>query len=230
MTKTSSIIFKSIILTFGLIVIFVAYLMFGSPPPISGRETYLWTNIVLIYLAIMLPTFLYTLRKDNIDRRMLPTMFIWFGVFAYLGVGSLLIVLVMMSVLLIKIAMIIQMVLAFAFAIMLYVVFFAGSFIANVGIKEKHSLHRVTLIKDKARFLKKQYASDGTEKNKALSRLMENLIFLSPVDKSEAYSLEEEILAQLDGMELALEKDGADCESYIKKITSLYQKRRLILA
>jgi len=230
MSKTGSIILKSIILTFGLAVILVAYLMFGSPSPMSGRETYLWTNITLIYLVIMLPAFLYTLRKDNFSKRIIPAMFIWFGIFGYLGVGTILIVLVMMSILLVKIAMMIQMIMAFAFFIMLYVAFFAGSFIANVATKEKHSLHRVTLIKDKARFLQKQYASDGTEKQKALSRLMENLVFLSPVDKSEAYSLEEEILRELDGMQLALEKDGADCESYIKKISSLYQKRRLILS
>ena len=230
MTKRGSIIFKSIILTFGLAVIFVAYLMFGSTSPMSARETYLWTNIVLIYLAVMLPAFLYTIRKDNFTGRVLPMMFIWFGIFTYLGIGSILIVLVMMSIILVKIAMIIQMITAFAFIVMLYVAFFAGSFITKVATQEKHTLHRISLIKDKAKFLQKQYASDGTAKQKEMFRLMENLIFLSPVDKHEAYSLEEEILAELDRMELALEGNEADYDSCVKKISTLYQKRRLILA
>lgn len=232
MTKVQSIVFKLFILWFGLTTIFIAYLMFANFKNISFREQYFWMNIPIIYLVFMLPTLFYSITKDSFSRRIMPVMFTYFTSLFYAIISIVLIILVLKTSMYIRVAILIQLVLLFIFVLESYIAFFTGSHIANVASKEQQLLSRIKEIKIKAKTL--QYKCSNLEKLDKQSEcvaIIENLIFLSPVDNTQAFSLEEKIIVELDNLSNLLSKNynKEELQTIMTNISSLYNKRKLMM-
>ena len=234
MTKKQSLIFRLSILFFGLIIIYVAYLMFApSKENILPKQHYLWANIALIYIISMCPSLFITIRKESFSKSIYPILAMWSIVSLYIIAGALLILFVMIEFLAIKIAILLQMILFFVFAIAMYGACFTGSHIANVATKEKMMMERLNIIKQKAQLIQAKLNKDN-ECHRELAKLMESLTFLSPASNIEAYTLEAKIIAQLDILQSSIENHSANAsiESIEKtkdELNNLYQMRKIIL-
>ena len=232
MTRKQSLVLKFSILWFGLVVIFIAYMMFGSSKNMSYKEQYLWMNVPIIYLVFMLPSLFYTITLGSFDRKIMPVMATYFTTLVYAIVSVSLIVIVTKTSMSVKVAILIQLVLLFIFAIELYVAFFTGSHIANVAAKEQQLLSRVTDIKRQAQILKgecKRIEKLGIQRE--CMSIMENLTFLSPVNNAGAFGLEENIIEELDSFSTLLSRHDREEElkDAMNRILSLYNRRKLMM-
>lgn len=232
MTKGQSLVFKFFILLFGLAVIFASYIMFASTEHMSSKEQYLWINIPIIYLILMLPSLFYTITLGSFDRRIVPVMTTYFTSLMYAIVAVVLIVVVTKMNMPIKVAAMIQLILLFILAIELYIAFFTGSHIAGVATKEKQLLSRIMEIKKRAQILKRECGSiEKLDDKRECMSIMENLTFLSPANNQEAFSLEVEIIEELNALSSLLSTgyDEKALKAKMSAILSLYNRRKLMI-
>jgi hypothetical protein len=161
---------------------------------------------------------------------------VWLAVFLYIPLSILILALLGFSILPFNAALVVQVILLFAFMITVYLGYFASSHVGNVAAEEGHKLQTLGEMKNRAASLalKAGALPDGYgEVQKLILQFTGDIRYLSPVGQNKSAELDSKIfdaagiLIQL--CDTALEGgEPASFEGEAKKLGMLVKERRLL--
>lgn len=194
--------FKVILFVLGLAVIGAAFLIVNLPFPedgIPGREKFFWINLAAMYLVFFCPLFFSSISTKNLDSKITPAIGIWISVFIFEIAALFLAVLVLASPFSMRAAAVIELVLFFVCAVLIYFGYFSGNHIANVQATEQNSLAGIAKVKNAFEILNLKsnlWNDDLDDQRTKVKQLCDDVKYLSPVDTEEAQKIEQQLTAQ----------------------------------
>ncbi|MCK9171035.1 MAG: hypothetical protein M0P01_11540 [Treponema sp.] len=226
MTQKQSVILKSLLFVAGLGVIVLAFFLFNNTTALRDAEWYMWISIVIMYLVFFCPFFLTRIHTENTAEKMPSLTMIWFGVVFFIIVSTAVTVVVVLLLVPVRVAVIVECVLAFLFAINVYFGYFASSHVHYVEQTETQMLSSIKEIRAAMDLLvaKSSALNDGySAEREKLSCLAEDVKYLSPVQTGSAVDLEQEILEKINvvGDACGMVLDGSDGLELRKQLTAL---------
>jgi low affinity Fe/Cu permease len=201
MTRNQSLLFKCLLFLAGAGIIVLAFFLFKGERELNGKDAFVWTSIGLMYLALSLPFFFSGISIKNFSGKIPSLTMVWLGIFLYIGSSiGVILLLVTAKIITINVAIIIQAVLVFLFAIDVYIAYFASSHVQKVATQEAGKQQYINQLKSKAQVLLLSVDKLPAEYEKArkiLKQAIEEIRYISPVDSGAGDELELRIIQSL---------------------------------
>ena len=236
MTPRQSAMYKAVLFAAGLIIIAVSFFLLNAGRIITPIDYFTWASILIMYWVVFCPLFFssYSLRVFNGS---IPSIaIIWTSILIYTGASIVVIVLLRTFIISFRLALVIQMILLFFFAILVYYGYFSHSHADYVEAREHNQRHYLREMKEIAVSLEARIPNlpQGTaEVQKLMKRTLEDIRFISPIENDRGTDLEIKIIDTLRTIEQywdilieggnisALDKDIRNLQMLIRERKSL---------
>jgi len=235
MTKNQSLIFKAILFLAGAGIVVLALFLTRSGEGVKDKDVFIWVSIGLMYLIFFVPFFFSSISIGGFSVKIPRWTMIWLGSILYIAASVVVIIVLSKQILPFNIAIIIQAVLLFLFAINVYFGYYASSHISAVNMEEHSKKQLLDDIKAKAKTvsllisgLPEEYESTQC----LLAAVFEDIRYLSPVDKGAGRELEQKINAHLDTLAQLCGSAGEGghplFEAAVQKLITCVKTRKLL--
>ncbi len=233
MNRNNLNLFKTLIFIFGLIIILISFCFFSgvnSEEGLSVNHKFFWINTLICYLVFFIPFFFSSITEKTLDIKITSTITIWISVLFFEVVAITIGILVLNNVLAARFGILIELVVFFISAIIVFFGYFAGNHINSVQTRENISLSKMNEIKsvfDLLNLKVDMWSDDYNLQKEKIKKICENVKYLSPVDSELSNKLESNLILQAN---LILETKGspADVDQKIIELTSLLKQRELL--
>ena len=236
MTEKKSLFIKSLLFILGLGVIAFAWYLFTGGVRMTSEQTYLWASVVVMYVIFFCPFFFSSIHVKNLSGKIPSLTMVWLGVIVFIGASIAMTITAVYKVVEVRIAIVIECVFAFLFAIDSYFGYFANSHVQNVSQQEDQALNLIKQIRDSLGMLNLKANSlneNFVEQKKLISFLAEDVKYLSPVDSAGAVKLEQDILGAITATSSACDtllsgSDGLELKKQLGSLENLIKQRKLM--
>ncbi|MFA6938315.1 MAG: hypothetical protein WCQ67_08800 [Treponema sp.] len=236
MNKKQSLFSRILIFVLGLGIIILAYYLFGSEGEKTDPQKFMWANIVVMYLVFFCPFFFSNVHTDNVDKKTPSLVTVWLGDIIFIIVALGLTIAIMNDVLQIRTAIIIEAILVFLFAIDIYFGYFGNTKIQEVGAHETQMLSAIKDIRSSMELLilkSSSLSSAYDDEKKKIASISEDARYLSPVENTNAVSLEQNMLGKITALSSACDSiasgsDGSDFKTQLSSLDMLMKQRKLL--
>jgi hypothetical protein len=196
----------------------------------------MWTSIAVMYLVVFLPFFFSVIRIGNFSFKIPSLAMVWTGISLYVPASIVVIALLKNGKISFNTALITQAVLIFLFAIDIYFGYFANLHVQDVAREEEGLRQYLVEIKAKAASLSlaAQRLPSGYEKaQKELSRVLDDIKYITPVQNNLGTEGEINILSAIDSIKFLCETAAggahpASFEADVNKLQMLVKERKLL--
>jgi hypothetical protein len=209
MTGTQSSFFRFILFLAGAGILALAFFLINDGRALSGVDTFMWVSIVIMYLFFFVPFFFSVINIGSFSGKIPSYTLIWSGIFLYIPASVVVILLLRVSFVSLKAALIIQAVICFLFFVNVYFGYFASSHVRSVAAGEEDKTQFLIKMKNCAASLALKAGALGSGHEgfrQSVKKAAEDIRYLSPVDRGKSGELDAKILA-------ALENLGQICDS-----------------
>ena len=144
MKHQQSLVIELGILFLGIAIIFACYVGFAPTwTKMSSEDIYFWGNLLLIYVIFMATSVFFSIKATSIEKNIFPAIATWMSdaLFAIFSIA--LIFCVMKGIFIPKVAIALQFVFYFIFAIAIYVALFTGQHTKQVATRENIVIEEV---------------------------------------------------------------------------------------
>jgi hypothetical protein len=236
MTKNSLSVFKFILFMFGAAVVFLSFKLTSGGQPLTQSDTFMWISIALMYLVVFLPFFFSAIQIGNFSGKIPSIAMVWTGIFIYIPVSVVVIVLLKTKIISFNTTLIVQAVQVFLFGIDIYFGYFANLHVQAVA-REEAGL-RQYLAEIKAKALSLAIAIDRIppryEKvQKTIKQALDDIKYITPVQNNRGIDTEIKIVSILDSIKMLCDiaSEGAysaSLEAEADQLQALVKKRKLL--
>lgn len=200
MTKKQSILFRLVILCFGLVIFAITLTLATNGRELSGAEKFLWLTIGLDYLIFFIPVFFNGVTFKNFAGRTIPIVLLWNATIIFCLVSLALSVLVFYGKVPITVAVVIDLVMLFLALILIFISVSASDHVESVGQNEEKLLSSIKGLRSESQILATKVASNekiNTADKKLIEKISQDIRFLSPVNNAKAFDAENKILQNI---------------------------------
>lgn len=237
MTKNQSLLFRVLIFLAGAGIVALAFLISRGDRELTAIDGFIWTSIGLMYLIFFFPFFFSVIRTGNFSGKIPMLPLVWLGILLYIAASiGVIVLLVVANILSLNIAIIIQALLLFLFAINVYFACFASSHAVRVIADEAGKQQYINQLKSKAQSLLlsvNRLPAEYEKPQKILQQSIDDIRYISPVDGGAGSDLELRILQSLntfaeicDGVSAGAHPASLDHEA--EKLQMLVKERKLL--
>jgi hypothetical protein len=217
-------------------ILILAFFLINDGRALSGKDTFTWVSIAVMYLFFFVPFFFSVIRVGGFSVKIPSYTLIWAGIFLYLPASIIVILLLQSSLVSLKAALIIQAVLCFLFFLNVYFGYFASSHVRNVAAGEAGTMRFLTKMKNNAASLALKAGMLGSAYEplgQSIKAAAEDIRYLSPVDEGKSVELDVKILDVLENLSQfcdSVSEGGipAGFDGEIKKLQMLIKERKLL--
>jgi hypothetical protein len=217
-------------------IVFLAFKLNTGGRELTQNDMFMWISIAVMYIVIFLPFFFSSIRIGNFSAKVPSLTMTWLGAFLYVPASIVVIALLRSGIVSFRAALFIQAVLAFLFALNIYFGYFANFQVGSVARKEAALMHYLAEIKSKALSLSLAAGGLPEEYEKArknLKQALEDIRYITPVQRNAGTDLEIKIISALDSIKLlcGIIGEGArplSFESEINRLQMLVKERKLL--
>ncbi|MCL2138605.1 MAG: hypothetical protein FWH41_03645 [Treponema sp.] len=202
MTRTQSLLFRTILFLAGAGIIVMAFFLSRNEKELTGTDAFIWTSIGIMYLVLSLPSFFSIIRISNFSSKIPYLALLWLGIILYLILSIILIVIlaVFPNIITLNTAIIIQSILLFLFAVIIFLASYASGHVRAVAKEEAAKLHSLSQIKQKAQSLLltvNKLPSEYANAQKIIQTTIEDVKYIYPVNNWAGEDLEIKILQSI---------------------------------
>jgi hypothetical protein len=207
----------------------------GKKSRLSGEDAFMWVSIAIMYLFFFVPFFFSAIKIGNFSAKIPSYTLIWSGIFLYIPVSVVVIILLRFSYISLKAALIIQAVFCFLFFVNIYFGCFASSHVRNVAAGEENKTRSLIKMKNGAASLalKAGALNPGHERfRQSVEKAAEDIRYLSPVEGGKSAELDLKILNSLERLSQFCDSvseggNPVDFDGETKKLRMLIEERKL---
>jgi hypothetical protein len=236
MTKNSLSVFKFVLFVFGAAIVFLIFKLSGGGQPLTQSDTFMWISIALMYLVVFLPFFFSAIQIGNFSGKIPSLVMVWTGIFLYIPVSIVVIVLLKTETIPFNTALIVQAVLVFLFAIDIYFGYFANLQVHSVAREEAGLRQYLTEIKAKALSLAltvDRLPPQYEKVQKTVKQALDDIKYITPVQNNRGTDTEIKIVSVLDSIKTLCEtaSEGAypaSLEAEADRLRALVKERKLL--
>lgn len=233
MNRNNLNLFKTLIFIFGLIIVSISFYLFSgfnSEEGLTANQKFFWINTLICYLVFFIPFFFSSITEKSLDIKITSTITIWISVLFFEFVAITVGILVLNNVIDFKLGSLIELVVFFVAAIIVFFGYFAGNHINTVQSRETISLSKINEVKsvfDLLNLKVDMWSDDFYLQKDKVKKICENVKYLSPVDSELSNKLESNLILQAN---LILESTGSaeELDKKIIELTSLLKQRELL--
>ena len=233
MNRNNLNLFKTLIFIFGLIIVSISFYLFSgfnSEEGLTANQKFFWINAFVCYLVFFIPFFFSSITEKSLDIKITSTITIWISVLFFEFVAITVGILVLNNVIDFKLGSLIELVVFFVAAIIVFFGYFAGNHINTVQSRETISLSKINEVKsvfDLLNLKVDMWSDDFYLQKDKVKKICENVKYLSPVDSELSNKLESNLILQAN---LILESTGSaeELDKKIIELTSLLKQRELL--
>ena len=237
MTKNQSLLFRFVLFLAGAGVIVLAFFLFKGDRELTRVDGFVWTSIALMYLVFFLPFFFSAISIGNFSGKIPRLSMVWLGIFLYITASiGVIVLLAVVKIIPVNIAVIIQAVLLFLFAIDIYLAYFASSHIGGVDAQEAAMQQHINQLKPKAQSLLlsvNRLPAEYEKAQKNLKQSIEDIRYIYPVSGGAGDDLELRILQSLNILSelcggVSAGTHPVSLEQEAEKLQMLVKERKLL--
>lgn len=236
MTRNSLFAFKCILFLLGAGVVVLAFTLNTGGRELARRDIFMWVSVAVMYIVVFLPFFFSSIRIGNFSGKIPSLVMVWAGVFLYVPVSVIVIVLLRTGIVSFNAALIIQAVLVFLFALVVYFGYFANFHVRSVAEEEAVLAERLTEVKSKALSLAlaaDRLPGEYEEARKILKRALDDIKYIAPVRNGAGTDVETEIASALDSIKMLCGMTGEGArplsfEKEVDRLQTLVKERKLL--
>ena len=227
-SKKSKII-SSIVFVLGLVLIILVSLLINQFSKISNEKVYLWASIAGMYLVLWCPHFINFIPVKNESKKNRSILTVVLGTVIFLIISIGITVSVVFNVFQILIAIVVEVVLLFLYALNVYYSYISPTHSTNADEKSKEANSLIMQIKTSIDAMKMKASTLGTEYNSEKDKLnsfVQTISNFTMVDDIAAAKLEQEILQQITLVSSACDKilSGSASKDFDKELAALDKK------
>jgi hypothetical protein len=188
---------------FGAGVMAFAFVLNTSGKVLTNATIFTWLSVGIMYLMFFIPIFFSTINIANFSGKIPSLSIIWTGITGYVIASIIVIILLSNAGISLNKALAGQAALLFLFAVCVFLAFSASSHARRVDEEEKKKRQFVTGLKARAQILSpslNNLPSEYEAVKTAIARTLEEIKYISPVDRFEGFDLELKIMDSLDAI------------------------------
>ncbi|MDR0708070.1 MAG: hypothetical protein LBF60_09420 [Treponema sp.] len=230
MTRNQSLAFRTMLFLFGAGVVAFAFVLNTSGKVLTNTAMFTWISIGIMYLIFFIPVFFSTIAIANFSGKIPSLSIMWTGIIGYIIASIIVILLLSNAGISLRKALAGQSALLFLFAVCVFLAFFASSHARQVDEEEKKKRQfglkaRAQLLSPSINSLPSEYEAVKT----TIARALEEIKYLSPVDRFEGFDLELKIMYSLDALSDVCDAIAADEQAvHMEMSVSLEKEARML--
>jgi len=200
MTKNQSQFIRFLFFIVGIGILLLVFFLTKRDVELTSIDIFFWISIGIMYLVFSVPFFFSDINISNFSGKIPKMTILWAGILSYIGTSILVLRLLLTHVILLNSAIIIQSILLFIFAFIVYLAFFASSHARKVAAQETGKQQYINQMKPKAQTLLisiNSLPSEHYNTQKSLVKTIEDIRFIYPVDNGAGDNLEQQIIRSL---------------------------------
>lgn len=237
MLKTALSFCRTLLFLFGLALILLAYVLLGASAEKTPAMIYMWCVIPIMYLILFCPLFFSHITTKNFSGKIPTFPVVWISIITFLATSLVLILLVQKQILNYKYGILFHAVMLFLFFINVYFAYFSSEHIHSVAAQESQISNQLDAIKKLIRVvdLKAANLPDSFDVcKKMLSKIADEVQYLSPINSSEAAKQENRILTAISNADAACElitsgSTSTELFTICTDIQNLVMQRKLLI-
>ncbi|GMO40085.1 MAG: hypothetical protein Ta2F_16150 [Termitinemataceae bacterium] len=203
MTKLQSFVFRIILFLFGAGIIALAFYLINGENDLSQIDKFTWISIAIMYVAFFCPFFFSHITIGNFSVKIPNLALVWTALLLYIVISIVIIILLNTYHISFNMAVIVQAILVFLFAIDIYFSYFASTHVHNVAVEEANTRQYISDAKTKAANLILNVQGLTTEYEqiqKTILKSLEDIKYMSPVSGNAGTDLELKIIASINSL------------------------------
>ncbi len=226
-------IFKILLFIGGFIIIGIAFTIINYPvseSELTDSQNFLWIEICLCYIVFFVPFFFSSITSKTINTKITSTVNIWISVIFFEIAAISFTILALSKIVTIRAAVLVELIVFFLGAILVYFGYFAGNHIGNVQAQEAKSLSKIAELKSAFEMLSVKtdmWDYELSNQKETIRKLCDDVRYMSPVDTELASQLEMKLIISA---KVLTESNLAPSEMDIKiaELTNLINQRKLL--
>jgi len=184
MTKTQSLLFRTLLFIAGIGLIVLAFFLFKGDRGLDRTDLFFWISIGVMYFVFFIPFFFSAINIENFSGKIPALSMVWFGIILYIALSIVLLVLLKKQLLPLRTVIIFQAGLFFIILLNIYLAYFAVSHVGDVAAEEAGMKQYITQIKSKAQSLQlyvNNLSSEYEKPQKILTQTLDDIKYISPL-------------------------------------------------
>lgn len=236
MTKRQGLIFKAVILFFGLLILSVAFSLMTAGRNVSGAEIFLWVTVGVDYLVFFVPLFFNDVTFNNFLRRTIPIVLLWNSAIIYCTITILIAIAVFYERVALGAGVTIDLAITFIALIVIFISAVASDHVGSVEKREANLFGNIITIRQEFALLNNKVATCkgvADSDKKRVATLTEDLRYMAPVNNKHGFEIENNILKNIARLNESLDNitnraAGNDFSAILLETATFIEERKLL--